>query len=226
MAGRANWQSQRPVALSSGEGQSTHLRPTVSRFGGMIEQGHSAAIPMQSWETGRPPLWGSTPAHNFETRHAPAHAVVAPGVPGYTGHRPHGRAPPPNVFGVNAAPPTHDSTYAASSTDKQPFIMPVVGYSGHLRATHESHASFGTSHWKNSGQVTSNVAPAARLAGQANRDAVGRPFNGQLRSSPQQTAEEAQRQRDADEANEILELRSMGIRAIVKNGGLSKGFKF
>ena len=64
-----------------------------------------------------------------------------------------------------------------------------------------------------------HAPPAARLSGQIGRDAVGRPFGG---AAPGGTGhysidpEEAQRQREADEANEILELRSMGVRTAIE----------
>ena len=74
--------------------------------------------------------------------------------------------------------------------------MPVVGYSGHLRNTHESHASFGTTHWKGAGF------------------AVGLPPRS---LTTQVDPESEQAQREIDEANEILELRSMGVRAALKS---------
>ena len=55
--------------------------------------------------------------------------------------------------------------------------MPVPGYSGHIRGHRgDGWKSFGTTHWKNAGQVTGHK-PAAATAWD-NRDGAGRPFGG------------------------------------------------
>lgn len=132
-------------------------------------------------------------------------------VPGYTGYRVHGSHP--TVKGESSAPRPHAPAYAAYDGSGRPMVMPVVGYSGHLRHTHESHVSYGTSHWKGAGTVI------PRTPSPPGRRGIG-PFSG---SPPARlTPEEEQAERDADEANEILQLRSMGIRSALKNALPSK----
>lgn len=75
MAGRQGWQGNHHEALGSSDVQSTHLRPMVSRFGGMINEGHSAAIPKQTWEVGK----HSSSVHDFNTRHAASISNVQAG---------------------------------------------------------------------------------------------------------------------------------------------------
>ena len=84
-------------------------------------------------------------------------------------------------------------------------------------AFHHAQESFGTSHWKNSGGVNINNKAAASLPWDG-RDSAGRPFGGWTpgdggRYDPD--PEEEQKRRQAEEANEILELRSLGIRALM-----------
>lgn len=93
--------------------------------------------------------------------------------------------------------------------------MPVVGYSGHVPLAKDS---YGTTHWKNSGGVNVNNKSAASMPWDG-RDSAGRPYGGWTPSDGgtyDADPEEAEKKRAAAEANEILELRSMGIRALMK----------
>jgi hypothetical protein len=218
----ANARSAAAVTITSGADQtdttaklpfqSAHLRQKVSRFGGMINESSAVHIPQQRWER---PVQGpsGTAESDFNKRHSPAQSNVYVGIPGYSGYRPHGAHH--RVMGEGAAPPSHARPLQQLDTSKQPYIMPVVGYSGHVRG---SHSSYGTSHWKNSGAVNPNNRPAASRPWDG-RDVAGRPHGGQTpgdfgryKADP----EEEQKRREAEEANEILELRSMGIRALLK----------
>ena len=60
---------------------------------------------------------------------------------------------------------------------KQPYIMPVVGYSGHIRGLADADKNYGTTHWKNSGFVNESRKPAASMPWDG-RDVVGRPYGG------------------------------------------------
>ena len=189
--------------------ESTHLRPTVSRFGGMIQEGNAVAIPNQTWDQNAP-LWGSP--HDFATRHRPSLEVYGAGVPGYTGYKPHGSSP---VQAGGLMKP-HSPTYAAHDPSLQPQAMPVVGYSGHVRSTKDSNASFGTSHWKPA------AAPGVPMVGAAATMAGGTHVDGywvdqDLDDDGVIDEEFIKERREMEEANELLELRSMGIRAALKN---------
>ena len=119
---------------------------------------------------------------------------------------------------------------SALDKSKRPYIMPVVGYSGHIRGLADADQNFGGSHWKNSGEVTGNKSAASMPWD--GRDVVGRPHGGWTPGDGgviQVDPEWEQKKREADEANEILELRSMGIRAMLKKdpsmGGSHPGTK-
>lgn len=91
---------------------------------------------------------------------APAHkptpkgaAVVGGvGIPGYAGHVPHGV--PLDELGRPMRPASAPSIsvrapeYKALDRSGMPKMMPLVGYTGHLRRTKESNVCFGTSHWR------------------------------------------------------------------------------
>lgn len=194
--------------------QSANLRPVVSRFGGMISESPAVDIPVQPRSAASPP--GS--ATDFNQRHAAALSNVYAGIPGYQGYKPHGSHH--NVLGESAAPKPHSQLQQNVDTSHQPYVMPVVGYGGHVRRSQET---FGASHWKNSGNITGHKPAASQ--GWDNRDVAGRPFGGQTPGDFGQYAvdpvEYEQQKREADEANEILELRSMGIRALLKKQDLT-----
>ena len=185
--------------------QSAHLRPVVSKFGGMITESNAVAIPPQA------KIASPKESTSFIARHKATTSNVYAGIPGYMGYRPHGSHP--TVMGDREAPAPHARPMAELDTSKQPYIMPVVGYSGHIR---RSVASFGTSKFKNSGQVTGNKAAASKPWD--GRDCAGRPYGGQAPSDfgrYEADPDIEQKKREAAEANEILELRSMGIRALL-----------
>ena len=107
--------------------------------------------------------------------------------------------------------------------------MPVVGYSGHIRGLADADRNYGTSHWKNSGNVNPTHKAAASLPWDG-RDVAGRPFGGWTpRDGGTYVADPdyEQKRKEADEANEILQLRSMGIRALMAKkpelGGAHQG---
>lgn len=129
--------------------------------------------------------------------------------------QPHGSHPA--VLGASAAPDPHNRPVSALDTSKQPYIMPVVGYSGHIRGLADADLSYGTTHWKNSGAVNPQRKPAGARPWD-NRDGAGRPHGGHAPGDfgvYQEDPEFEQKRREADEANEILQLRSMGIRALL-----------
>lgn len=197
--------------------QSAHLRQKVSKFGGMIMESNSVAIPQQSWEASSPTSIMAHPTSSgFEGRHEPTQSNVYAGIPGYMGYKPH--ASHPQVIGHSASPAPHARLTSALDTSKQPYIMPVVGYSGHIRGLADADKNYGTTHWKNSGFVNESHKPAASRPWDG-RDVAGRPFGGATPGdfgTYEADPEWEQKKRDADEANEILELRSMGIRALLK----------
>ena len=95
-------------------------------------------------------------------------------------------------------------------------------FEGHLpeygtlwRALADADKNYGTSHWKNSGSVTGHKA-AASLPWDG-RDVTGRPFGGWAPSDGGVHAVDPdyEQKKEAEEAMEILELRSMGIRALM-----------
>lgn len=154
--------------------------------------------------------------NDFESRCRPEVTNVFAGIPGYAGYKPHGSHP--SVLGTNAAPAPHARPLAQLDTSKQPYIMPVVGYSGHIRGLADADKNYGTSHWKNSGFVNATHKPAASRPWDG-RDIAGRPHGGQTPGDfgrYQEDPEYEQKRKEAEEANEILELRSMGIRALLK----------
>ena len=203
--------SYRPQSASLAETrpdfQTAHLRPVVSRFGGMIEESNAIHIPNQSWEQR-----ALTDRKDFESRHKAEHSNVYAGIPGYMGYKPHGSHATAYV-GRRSAPKPHGSSRSHLDTSMQPYIMPVVGYSGHVRLGRHS---FGTSHWKNAGYVTGNRAAASKPWD--GRDSDGRPFGGQIPSDGGLYTPDPDvdlKMKEAAEANELLELRSMGIRALI-----------
>ena len=111
-----------------------------------------------------------------------------------------------------------DRAMSALDTSKQPYIMPVVGYTGHIRGLADADKNYGTTHWKNSGMVNPNNKAAASLPWD-NRDVAGRPYGGWTPGDGGKYEEDPdieEKKKAAAEANEILELRSMGIRALIQ----------
>ena len=202
------------------------LRPVVSRFGGMVLESHAVHIPKQ------PAPLSAAAADNdndFESRFKPEVTNVYAGIPGYTGFKAQGSHP--SVLGVTAAPPAHVSDQSALDTSMQPYVMPMPGYGGHIRGLSDADKSYGTSHWKNAGKVNPSQAPAASKPWDG-RDVAGRAFCGETPSDfgryedPEGipgSPEYERRAREAAEANEILELRSMGIRATLGVNDTTKG---
>ena len=195
-----------------------HLRPKVSRFGGMIQEGHAVMIPEQTWN-GSEPLWGDK---DFIARHKPELSTYGAGIPGYAGYRPHATPTRTMMFTPAEAPETapvapHAPDYRALDTSKQPYFMPPPGYSGHMRNTKDSHAAFGTSHWRNQ-TPTSRAASAAIVAQAAKQRALGLHVpKATMYGQPTSTRAEMDATKIEDnEANELLQLRSMGIRAAMK----------
>ena len=94
--------------------------------------------------------------------------------------------------------------------------MPVPGYSGHIRGHRaDGWKSFGTTHWKNAGQVTGHKAAAS--TGWDYRDDTGRPFGGYTPGDGgvQTTDPEFEAHRaEANAANDLLNARSANIRAM------------
>jgi hypothetical protein len=141
---------------------------------------------------------------NFNQRYGPSVTTYGPGVAGYGGFKPHG-----TTTGNLEA---HSYLSGMHEPQKQPYVMPPPGYAGHLRNANAGDATstWGTSHWK-IGQTPKGVGSPTRS-----------PPKGPT-MSPEQLAEK----RDMDEANELLDLRSLGIRAALKvaqpqgSGGLS-----
>lgn len=201
-------QTARAALMSNKPSQSAHLRTVVSRFGGMLEESNAVLIPPQA--PASPPSSGT--GSGFNTRHMTEQTNVYAGIPGYMGFKPHGSHPA--ILGADAAPKPHARPMSSLDTSGQPFIMPVVGYSGHLRRSQES---FGTSHWKNAGAVTSNRSAASKPWD--NRDSAGRPFGGWTPGDGglyEPDPEESQKRKEAEEACELLELRSLGIRNLIR----------
>lgn len=201
-----------------------NVRPVVSRFGGMVLESHAVHIPEQ---TSHVSVGAHDNDNDFESRCTPTVANVYAGIPGYTGYKPHGSHP--SVLGTDSAPEAHTRATSSLDTSKQPYIMPVVGYKGHIRGLADADKNYGTSHWKNSGAVNAHCRPAASKPWDG-RDEAGRPFGGQTpmdRGRYEQDPDYEAKVKDAAERNEILELRSMGIRAMLKAkpsmGGTAEG---
>ena len=55
----------------------------------------------------------------------------------------------------------HATDYKALDRSLMPRRMPIVGYSGHLRNTTESHRCYGTSHWRPTVPPNRSAAAAA-----------------------------------------------------------------
>ena len=185
----------------------------MSRFGGVVQESNAVHIPQQGSAVSVGAMDNDL---DFDSRFKPEHRNVFAGIPGYQGFRPH--ASHPSVLGSNAAPPARHRPTAALDTSKQPYVMPVVGFTGHIRGLADADKNYGTSHWKNSGSINPARASAASKPWDG-RDVAGRPFGGQApgdfgkyKADP----EYARMKAEADEANEILELRSMGIRNLLR----------
>jgi len=140
--------------------ESTYLRTVISRYGGMIKQGHAVQIPPQTWNT-RVDMGGTT---SYLQRHPAKNVVVGSGVPGYMGYVPHGEMPAkPSLLGASTSPQRYHATdYRAMDRTMMPRRMPIVGYRGHLRNTKESTQCYGVSHWRSTAPPTR--AAAASLA--------------------------------------------------------------
>lgn len=203
----------------------------------MVAQGHAVAVPevrekhLEPWRGNTAdtvPLWGSDTdfrspsriAGDFVSRHKADVVSFGAGIPGYSGFKPHGATV---LWGDRPGSPPlepHLGLGGNSSLDlsKQPYVMPVPGYSGHIRGHRgDGWKSFGTTHWKNAGQVTGHK-PAAATAWD-NRDGAGRPFGGYTPKDggvQHHDPDEAIKAREAEEANELLQLRSMGIRTAIE----------
>ena len=189
------------------------LRPVVSKFGGMVMESHAVHIPQQA---GGVSVGAADDDFDYESRCKPSVTNVYAGIPGYTGYKPHGAHH--SVLGTSSAPPPHALPMSAVDTSKQPYIMPVVGFGGHIRGLADADKNFGASHWKNSGSVNAANRPAASRPWDG-RDVAGRPHGGQTPGDFGQYEEDPEyelKRREAEEANEILELRSMGLRALLK----------
>ena len=196
--------------------ETQHCRSVVSRFGGMIDEGHAVAIPTQTWKAEDPALWGNE--YDFNARHPASHPTLTAGIPGYSGFRPHGNS---HLFPDDTElPKPHGRDLFALDTTQRPTYMPPPGYSGHLRATKESFQSFGTSHWKPVVPISRQQA-AAMVSEAAVQRALGLPsaipvqgrdkegdglytIGTHINSGPVDP--------EAAEANELLELRSLGLR--------------
>lgn len=150
-----------------------NVRPVVSRFGGMVLESHAVHIPTQGSFTS---VGAMDNDNDFDSRCKPEITNVFAGIPGYAGYKPHGSHP--SVLGTNAAPAAHDRPTAQLDTSSQPYIMPVVGYSGHIRGLADADRNYGTTHWKNSGFVNPTHKPAASRPWDG-RDIAGRPYGGQ-----------------------------------------------
>ena len=199
---------------------SAHLRPVVSRFGGIVMESAAVDIPVQAGiMNDKGQILSAAMMDNdndFDSRCKPACSNVYAGIPGYSGYRPHGAHH--NVLGESQAPPARDRAMSALDTSKQPYIMPVVGYTGHIRGLADADKNYGTTHWKNSGMVNPNNKAAASLPWD-NRDVAGRPYGGWTPGDGGKYEEDPdieEKKKAAAEANEILELRSMGIRALIQ----------
>ena len=178
----------------------------------MVLESSSVHIPKQASSVS---VGAADNDNDFESRCQPSVSNVYAGIPGYAGYRPQGSHP--SVLGTNASPPAHDLKTSALDTSLQPFIMPVVGYSGHIRGLADADRNYGTSHWKNSGNVNPTHKAAASLPWDG-RDVAGRPFGGWTPGDGGTYVADPdyeQKRKEADEANEILQLRSMGIRALM-----------
>ena len=199
--------------------ETANVRPVVSRFGGMVYESSAVHIPAQVSSV---PMGAMDNDTDFESRCRPEVTNVFAGIPGYQGYKPHGAHH--KVYGTDSAPQAHNGEKSAADLSHQPYIMPVVGYAGHIRGLADADKNYGTTHWKNSGQINP-THKAAASKGWDGRDSTGRPFGGwtpgdfgRYPEGVNPGDEEYEREkREADEANEILELRSMGIRALIQN---------
>ena len=184
--------------------EAPYLRTVVSRFGGVVAQGNTVSIPTTAFEIAGHGLHQPVDHTNFNQRYGPSVTTYGPGVAGYGGFKPHG-----TTTGNLEA---HSYLSGMHEPQKQPYVMPPPGYAGHLRNANAGDATstWGTSHWK-IGQTPKGVGSPTRS-----------PPKGPT-MSPEQLAEK----REMDEANELLDLRSLGIRAALKvaqpqgGGGLS-----
>ena len=193
--------------------ETANMRTVVSRFGGLVQESNAVHIPNQNVGAS---VGAADNDLDFQSRFRPACANVYAGIPGYMGFRPH--ASHHSVLGEKDAPAPRERPLAALDTSKQPYVMPVVGFIGHIRGLADADKNYGTSHWKNAGNVNPSHAQAASKPWDG-RDVAGRPHGGytpgdfgRYPSDP----DYARMKAEADEANEILELRSMGIRALLQ----------
>jgi len=193
-----------PSTNSTGVVEQPYLKSTVSRFGGTVWQGATVSLPQKAFD-----IQAAAPTQvdhsNFETRYQPNLTTFGAGVPGYTGFKPHGTT----TLNVDA----HAYISGVHDPSLQPYVMPPPGYSGHLRSASRGDANngWGTSHWK----------PATNKPGVASPTKSPPKYAGPP-MSPEQEAEI----REAAEANELLDLRSMGIRAALRAAPDSGGGAF
>lgn len=110
--------------------ETANLRTVVSRFGGIIQESTTVHIPKQGLVAAGA-LAAMDNDTDFESRHKPACANVYAGIAGYTGFRPQGTHH--HVLGSNAAPPPRQRPTSALDTSGHPYVMPVVGFTGHIR---------------------------------------------------------------------------------------------
>ena len=110
--------------------ETANLRTVVSRFGGIIQESTTVHIPKQGLVAAGA-LAAMDNDTDIESRHKPACANVYAGIAGYTGFRPQGTHH--HVLGSNAAPPPRQRPTSALDTSGHPYVMPVVGFTGHIR---------------------------------------------------------------------------------------------
>ena len=182
-----------PATNSTDVVEAPYLRSTVSRFGGMVAQGHTVSIPTKAFAI-QQQASGEVDHANFNSRYQANLTTFCPGVPGYTGFKPHGSAT------MNMNP--HAYISGMHDPSEQPRVMPPPGYAGHLRSAKagDSPNAWGTSHWRPTN----------------NKHGVATPARSPPKAPALSPELEAER-REAEEANELLELRSLGIRGSMAN---------
>lgn len=115
-----------PARLASFE--TANMRTVVSRFGGVVQESNAVHIPKQGSSTA---VGAADNDLDFDSRFKPSCANVYAGIPGYAGFRP--QASHHKVLGERTAPPARHRPTAALDTSGHPYVMPVVGFTGHIR---------------------------------------------------------------------------------------------
>lgn len=95
---------------------------------------------------------------SFRARSQPVGTVVQPGVPGYTGHVPHGVGTEAHVVKGRENHTPQVANFETTLTQHRALDhsrpnmpkkgMPPPGYQGHIHMTKNSHEAFGTSRWQ------------------------------------------------------------------------------